>query len=403
MAVLDVLLGVVPGATGVGQVVRHQLAGEDDGGEEGAERPPVDAEPDDDRGEHGEERRGGELTQRRRGADVDDRAVVGLLLALHDLAVGELAADLLHHDTGGATHGADGQGGEEERHGATDQQTDEDLRVGHVDLHPQVVEHAALDVLGGLGQFVGRQQFVGRGLDERAEQGHGGDDGRADGEALGDGLGRVADGVEADHDPLGLAVELARHLGDAGGVVRHRAEGVLGHDHAGGGEHAHAAQRDQVERELQVAAAQAERDADGESDGDDGVHRRLEARRGAGEHDGGGAGAGRGGDLLDRREVGAGVVLGQAADALGEDQADGDGGEALPAGVLVIVADVDEAHDERADDGEHTGHEEATVDRLEGVGLAFLRLHGEEADDRRDHADGASGDQVRPSSLDHDS
>ena len=37
------------------------------------------------------------------------------------------------------------------------------------------------------------------------EQGQGGDDGRADGEALGHGLGGVADGVEAGHDPLRLA------------------------------------------------------------------------------------------------------------------------------------------------------------------------------------------------------
>ena len=37
----------------------------------------------------------------------------------------------------------------------------------------------------------------------------------------------LPDGVEADHDALGLAVELAAHLGDAGGVVADRAERVL--------------------------------------------------------------------------------------------------------------------------------------------------------------------------------
>ena len=63
------------------QVVGHQLADEDDRGEERAERLPVDAEADDHRGEHGEQGRGGQLAQRGRGADVDDRAVVGLLLA----------------------------------------------------------------------------------------------------------------------------------------------------------------------------------------------------------------------------------------------------------------------------------------------------------------------------------
>ena len=45
-------------------------------------------------------------------------------------------------------------------------------------------------------------------------------------------------------------LELAGHLGDAGGVVGDRAEGVLGHDDAGGGQHADAGEGDQVEREL---------------------------------------------------------------------------------------------------------------------------------------------------------
>ena len=82
---------------------------------------------------------------------------------------------------------------------------------------------------------------------KRGEQRHRGDDRRADGEALGDGLGGVTDGVEAHHDALGLAVELAGHLGDTGGVVGHRTERVLGDDHAGGCEHAHAGERDEVE------------------------------------------------------------------------------------------------------------------------------------------------------------
>ena len=75
-----------------------------------------------------------ELPQRRRGADVDDRAVVGPLRALHDLAVGELAPHLLHDGAGGAADGADGERAEQERDRAADQQTDERLRVGDVDL-----------------------------------------------------------------------------------------------------------------------------------------------------------------------------------------------------------------------------------------------------------------------------
>ena len=187
---------------------------------------------------------------------------------------------------------------------------------------------------------------------KRGEQGHRGDDGRADGEALGDGLGGVAHGVEADHDPLGLAVELARHLGDAGGVVGHRAEGVLGDDHAGGGEHAHAGEGHEVERELEVAAAEGERHAEGDGDGDDGVHRGLEARRRAGQHGGGRAGAGRLGDLPHRARTRWTVKYSvRRLTDLGQHEADDDGAEAPPAGVgracPCVVAHVDEATSER--------------------------------------------------------
>ena len=100
----------------------------------------------------------------------------------------------------------------------------------------------------------------------------------ADGHTLGHRLGGVAHGVEADHDPLRLTGELAGHLGDTGGVVGHRAEAVLGDDHAGGGQQPDAGQGHQVQGELDVPAAEPDGDGDGQDDGDDGPHRRLEAR-----------------------------------------------------------------------------------------------------------------------------
>ena len=57
------------------------------------------------------------------------------------------------------------------------------------------------------------------GLDERREQCHRGNDGRADRDTFGYRLGGVADGIEAHHDALGLASEFAGHLGDTSGVV----------------------------------------------------------------------------------------------------------------------------------------------------------------------------------------
>ena len=98
VAVLDVLLGVVPRPAGVGQEVGHQLAGEDDRGQERAEGQVADAEADDDRGQHGQQGRRGQLPQRGGGADVDDPPVVGLLGVVHDPGVlPELAAHLLDH------------------------------------------------------------------------------------------------------------------------------------------------------------------------------------------------------------------------------------------------------------------------------------------------------------------
>ena len=68
--------------------------------------------------------------------------------------------------------------------------------------------------------------------------------------------------------------------------------------------------------------------------------------------------------------MGARVVLGQPADELSEDEADGDRAEAPPADVVLVVADVPERNGERAEERERAGDEEAAVDRLEGVGLA---------------------------------
>ena len=87
-------------------------------------------------------------------------------------------------------------------------------------------------------------------------------------------------------------------------LSRHRAEGVLGHDDAGGGEHAHAGEGDEVERELQVAAAEGQRHADGDGDGDDGVDASSRGRTTVPDRTTvAGPVAGRLGDLLHRRVV----------------------------------------------------------------------------------------------------
>ena len=84
--------------------------------------------------------------------------------------------------------------------------------------------------------------------DERAEERHGCDHGRADGDTLGDGLGGVADCVQVGHDLARLGFE-AGHLADAVGVVGDGAERVHGHVVAGQRQHADAGQGDAVQDE----------------------------------------------------------------------------------------------------------------------------------------------------------
>ena len=86
----------------------------------------------------------------------------------------------------------------------------------------------------------------------RREQQEGGERRGADGVALRERLGRVADRVE----PVGLVanvLRLLRHLDDAAGIVGDRAEDVHREDVAGGAKHAH--RRDRGAEQPAVAAS----------------------------------------------------------------------------------------------------------------------------------------------------
>ena len=84
---------------------------------------------------------------------------------------------------------------------------------------------------------------------ERPEQRRRGENRRRDRDALGDGLGGVADGVEVGEDAGALLVDVAAHLGDALGVVADRAEGVHRDDDADRGEQAGAGDGDGEQRD----------------------------------------------------------------------------------------------------------------------------------------------------------
>ena len=98
-------------------------------------------------------------------ADRDDLAVLRLFGVVHDAGVlTELATHFLHHGSGRAAYGANGQGREQEGHRTTDKGSDEGLGVGNVDRN--LLE----DVTDNTGLLTD-------GLNERSEECHGGDNG----------------------------------------------------------------------------------------------------------------------------------------------------------------------------------------------------------------------------------
>ena len=136
--------------------------------------------------------------------------------------------------------------------------------------------------------------------------------GRADGVALGDRLGGVADRVER----VGVVAHFLRqagHLGDAAGIVGDRAEGVERDDDAGEAEH-----RGDRDRGAEQAG-----ELIGDDDaGDDHQRRqrgRLERHREALDHVGAVAGDRGLRDRHHRALAGAGVVFGDPHDQAGDD------------------------------------------------------------------------------------
>ena len=218
----------------------------------------------DDRRQHRQQRGDDHLLDRGTRQDVDGAGVVRLLGALHDAGLlAELAAHLLDDRAGRAADGRHGDAAEQVGQQAAEQQADHDVGVGEREIDLQVVEDRAglrladeeLQVL-----VVGGEQH------QRAEAG------RADGIALGDGLGGVADRVERVGGLADLLGQ-ARHLGDAAGVVGDRTEGVERHHHAG--QRQHAGHRDGDAEQ----AGQLEGDDDAGDDDRAPAGRSLRARR----------------------------------------------------------------------------------------------------------------------------
>ena len=218
--------------------------------------------------------------------------------------------------------------------------------------------------------------------------------GRADGVALGDGLGRVADRVER----VGRAAHFlrqARHLGDAAGVVGDRAEGIERDDDAGEAEHRRRRDRGAEQAGQRVGAEDAADDDERRQRG------RLE-RDGETLDDVGAVAGDRGlGDRAHRLVADAGVVLGDPDDEAGHREADEAAQEQVQAGDRHAGgrADLAEAAEHvvrrrpQAADRQHGGGEEAAIERAHDR-VVGAELDEERADDRGDDAGAADGERI---------
>mmetsp|Transcript_32713 Transcript_32713/g.84721 ORF Transcript_32713/g.84721 Transcript_32713/m.84721 type:complete len:256 (-) Transcript_32713:93-860(-) len=227
IAALDVLLAIVPGPSGI----RHgdgELHGRDEGAREEAEdRLHAKESACDQRGADDQCSGANHLPQRRLRRNCDAPVIVRLDLCAAGedaqtlrVCERELPLYLLHHFAGGLANGLHGESCEPVRVHGSDQHEREGHRLHDVDPRQVHVHIQALEAH--------HEGAVERQRHQR---------GRADGEALADGSGRVARRVQGVSALAHVGREL-RHLRDAARIVGDRAEAVDGEAGREGGEHA---------------------------------------------------------------------------------------------------------------------------------------------------------------------
>mmetsp|Transcript_23301 Transcript_23301/g.58399 ORF Transcript_23301/g.58399 Transcript_23301/m.58399 type:complete len:762 (-) Transcript_23301:280-2565(-) len=403
LALLRVLLGVVPRAPRVGHRDgelhrrRHAPRQEARDGLHAEEAPHKDGRADD------EHSGSNHLPERGVGGNLDARLVVGLderlplgpgLLPLVEVEarrvaqpgdLGPLAGHLLDHGVGGLPDRLHGEGREPVgHHGAEDEAAKDD---GGEEVDARRRERLV-------------RAHRGRGArDKGAEEGEGYEGGRADGEALADGGGGVAGGVERVSLVADVAGELG-HLGDASGVVGDGAVDVDGE--AGGevGEHAEGGERDAVH------AGRLEGEEDDDGDDDDGEDARVVAKREAIDDVGGCARLRGARHFADGRVRVRRVILGDEADQAAAPEARDDAQEAHE-GRDDVVRDACHAHllgERPLSDGverdrhDHAGEAQLDLEGLLDVGLAAngLDVGGDKgAGEARHDADAGDEEGVR--------
>ena len=302
VTVFNVLLGVVPGTAAGGHRDGHEDARDDRAHEHAAQSLGPEDETDENRHDDGQHGRNDHFLNGGTREHAHGLGVVGLGLAFHDAGdFLELTAHFNDDGTGGAAHGFHGHGAEEVGNQTADDQTGDDVRVGEVKLEVDVEL-----LLQGM-RVVGKKH-------------EGRKTGRANGVALGHGLGGVAHGVERIGDVAHLFVEFG-HFGDAARVVRNRTVGVKRDDDAGHGQHAGGGNGHTVQARERVAHENGHNHGQNRQGG--GLHRDRQARDDVGAVTGG-RGLRHG---LHGLVFGARVVLGDHDHQGGQNEADQSGTE----------------------------------------------------------------------------
>ncbi len=363
VAILDVFLGVIPGAATGGHGDGHEQSGDDGADEQPTQRLGPKEVTHQHRDQHRQQRRHDHFLDRRPGQQVHGARIVGLRGSLHDAGdLLELAPHLQHHRSGGTAHGLHRHGAEQIRNHPAQEQADDHHVAGQIES-----DHLAhcLQVVGVIGEQHQRRETRG-----------------ADGVTLGDGLGGIAHCIQRVGDATDFRRQL-RHFRDAAGVVGDGAIGIQRHDHAGHGQHGRGGNGDAIQ------SAEFRGAPDGHA------HRKHRRRGGlhgnaqTGDDVGGVAGGGRGRHMADRRIFRCGVVLGD--DDHGGRQREADQGAIKHVhGIGAHHVPGDEVKRHR---GQHAGHDHSLVKRVHDL-AALLRTDEEGANDGGNNRGAAQGERI---------
>ena len=147
-AFFDQLLRVVPGAAACAHADGHEETGDDGAHQQATQRGRPEQHADRDRRHDRQQTRNDHLLDGCRGEHVHRRAVIGLALVGHDLAVGKLFAHLDDHRAGSAAHGLHGHRAEQEGDEAADEQAHDDVVVAQIENQAHAARFQRVGVVG---------------------------------------------------------------------------------------------------------------------------------------------------------------------------------------------------------------------------------------------------------------